>query len=416
MKRFILPGLALVISGVAICVSIHRGHAQLPDANGVPSAVLKQSWETGPATPRAPAAAPQSPHVMSLFNSPSGANPTAPNYAPGIVHPAASHDYQLPQWQPPPDPNQDIAVTPQQGPWMIFIETYVGEEAAQLARQLVIELRGTYKLHAYVHNHGIEEMRKEFERRREIRQKQLQFLKERNLPSNTPLPVRGIRVQEQYAVLVGGYRDDQEAKRALGHIRGLQPLDPKKIRLSTKFYGEGDGPDQLKGEQVYINPFKRAFVGRNPTVKTERPADWDKLDRAVLERLNRDESFNLLKCPKPVTLIIKQLRTPTLIQPKTASGKFLDHLGFGGKSTERVDAAAHNAHNLADVLRKMNIEAYVLHTRYASIVTVGAFDRMDDPAVRSMQHYVETLRPHLQQLDLLPNPVPWDYRAAMTGS
>ena len=81
------------------------------------------------------------------------------------------------------------------------------------------------------------------------------------------------------------------------------------------------------------------------------------------------------------------------------------------------DAAAHSAHNLAEVLRKMNIDAYVLHTRFASIVTVGAFDRADEPALQSMQHFIETrVAPSMGQVGLIPRPMPWEFRAAFIGS
>lgn len=406
MKLF-LSGMGLVAIGGVLGLPLAQTRAQLPlqpSAPGAPTAVLKQPS-----------------YVQSLFNSSPSANPAVPGAAPGMANLTPLGEFRPPPFHEKPDPNKDIAVSPAQGPWMIFIETYIGEEAAALARQMVAELRGTYKLPAYVYNHAAEERRKEHERICDTLKKRHEYFKQNGITVNVPLRVRTVRIEDQYAVVVGnGYRDDSEAKRALDRIRGLPAPDPRKVRLATKFYGEGEAEGALgqfkRGEEVYINPFKRAFVGRNPTTKAERPLEWDKMDRAVLERLNRDEPLTLLKCPRPVTLIIKQLNTPTVIQPKSGTSKFLETLGFGGKG-ERVDAAAQNAHNLAELLRKMNVEAYVLHTRYSSIVTVGAFDRPDDPALQSMQHFIETrLRPHMQQVDLLAQPLPWNYRAAITGS
>ena len=86
------------------------------------------------------------------------------------------------------------------------------------ARQMVIELRSTYKLHAYVHNHGAEERRKEYERVREIVKKQQDFIKETGAIA-TPIRVRHMRIEEQCAVLVGGYKTDDEAKRSLQQIQ-----------------------------------------------------------------------------------------------------------------------------------------------------------------------------------------------------
>ena len=61
-----------------------------------------------------------------------------------------------------------------------------------------------------------------------------------------------------------------------------------------------------------------------------------------------------------------------------------DNLKTGGKSGQRVDAAATSAHNLAELLRKAKLDAYVLHTKYTSIVCVGGYDTVDDPALRNM--------------------------------
>src|SRR5262249_54485898 len=145
----------------------------------------------------------------------------------------------LPEYQERPDPNKDIAVTPSQGPWMIYIESYTGPEAPIFARQMVTELRNTYKLHAYVHNHGAEERRKEYERVREIIKKQQDFIKESGAIA-TPIRVRHMRIEEQCAVLVGGYKTDDEAKSALQRMRNLPPPDPTRVRLATWYYAKDD--------------------------------------------------------------------------------------------------------------------------------------------------------------------------------
>ncbi len=56
---------------------------------------------------------------------------------------------------------------------------------------------------------------------------------------------------------------------------------------------------------------------------------------------------------------------------------------FGEKSGPRRDSSAGAATSLTEWLRKGNIEAYVLHTKYTSIVSVGSFDSKDDPRMRS---------------------------------
>jgi hypothetical protein len=52
----------------------------------------------------------------------------------------------------------------------------------------------------------------------------------------------------------------------------------------------------------------------------------------------------------------------------------------------------------------------VLHARFASIVTVGGYDNLEDPALRSMQNIVANqLRPKLDaRIELFPQPLPME--------
>jgi hypothetical protein len=213
-----------------------------------------------------------------------------------------------------------------------------------------------------------------------------------------------MKVEDQCAVLVGGYADDNAAHRALARLKQQKPPDPKKVTLYTKYY-QVETEKEKRAERVYVNPFRSAFVARNPTTKTERPQDWDKLDVAALKRMNSQEPYSLLQCPKPVTLAIKMVHTPTVVQPKSFSGAFLETLGLGTSEREG-DVAAQSAHNLAEYLRKtMNLPAYVLHTKFYSLVTIGEFEGLQDPALRATQTQLPEQLKHLAQVQLFPNPV-----------
>jgi len=74
----------------------------------------------------------------------------------------------------------------------------------------------------------------------------------------------------------------------------------------------------------------------------------------------------------------------------------------------REDYAAENAHALAKALRQSSkLEAYVLNTRFASIVCVGNFDSLEDANLLSMQNLIETrLKSDSPALQLLPRPLP----------
>ena len=335
--------------------------------------------------------------------------------------------------------NKDIQPTPDIGPWMVCIHSYVAKEAPEMARQMTYELRTTYRLPAYVFTYGLEERRKEFARVKDLLDRQREFLKDKNLElmyaprgideKNLPaaqlsndLPltyVMGLlkvkHIQVQCAVLVGGYASEDVAKRALDAIRKLQQPDPNKVKLDIKFYGEdldpkNPGKSKVKyGDAMYVNPFTKAFVCRNPSVKQDRGAEeQEAMDINVLRKLNGDESFSLLHCKKPITLAIKQFQTFTTIQSREESASIMKTLGFKTREGEGIDQAAHDAHNLAELLRKNKLDAYVLHTKYASIVTVGGYDSPEDPNLRAMHSTLENrLRsPEWARLMFFPRPMP----------
>jgi len=194
--------------------------------------------------------------------------------------------------------------------------------------------------------------------------------------------------------------------------------DPAKVKLEQKFYGgeeDSKNPGTFKkGEVVYVNPFQRAFVCRNPSIKHAAPQQPDPataMDISVLRKLNKGEDFSLLQCKKPVTLAVKLFQTASVVQPKSAKENLFGKLPIGvTKSGEEVDYAAQSAHNLVEVLRKSKLEAYVLHTKYCSIVTVGGYDSLEDPSLRSMQNLLES-RLRIAMVEFFPRPVPMKVRA-----
>jgi hypothetical protein len=151
----------------------------------------------------------------------------------------------------------------------------------------------------------------------------------------------------------------------------------------------------------------RAMPVPNPTVKTQRPTE--KLDVATLKHMNSEEEFSLFKCRRKYTLVIKQFNLPAraVTRKDSGAGGLLDNIGLGKKSSGHDDYAGENAHKLAEALRKTKLEAYVLHMKYYSLVTVGGFDSMDDPNLRSMQNLLETrLLPKLESLQVFPKAMP----------
>jgi len=161
-------------------------------------------------------------------------------------------------------------------------------------------------------------------------------------------------------------------------------------------------------EGTFVNPFPNSFVVPNPTVPQQRKTDTK--NDPFLKKLNAHESFTLLHCKKPWTLIVATYQGMHTIQPTAAPSKLtslFDNL-WGSSTGELLEASGQNAHNLADAMRKLGIEAYVLHTRWGSLVTVGGFDRSDDPRMEQAKRTLASNVQLGQHVQMLAQPVPME--------
>src|SRR5262245_3942464 len=165
----------------------------------------------------------------------------------------------------------EYEVTPAAGPYLVCVTSYTGEKAKELTEGFVQELRGRYNLTAYSYCHSAEERRKEQERINQIREQQRKWLEQSGLPPDTKL--RGpktYRIEDQYAVLVGGYKDQDAAAKAAQQIRKLDPPDDKFMHHASQVIDGTAGTEQ----DVAINPFRTAFPVKNPSAR-EAPAVKD---------------------------------------------------------------------------------------------------------------------------------------------
>jgi hypothetical protein len=272
-------------------------------------------------------------------------------------------------------------VTPQAGPWMICAASYVGPDAHELSRQVILELRNRHGLKAWVYNYGAEERRKQDEHWERI-QKQYPGVK---------LPRKMVRIPDQCAVLIGGYESMESASKDLARVRALPlprlDLGPDKTPYDMMSVAEPDPKNKvMRVKQAPINPFETAFVTHNPTVPVEVP-EQPKFD-PFWKTLNKNEEYSLLRCKKPWTLVVKDYQGLQVIQPQQGPKNLLEKLGLTKqKPGVGLGAAAAQAHQLAKFLRhpSLGFEAYVLHTRTKSIVTVGGFDGLNDPEMVRVQ-------------------------------
>jgi hypothetical protein len=301
------------------------------------------------------------------------------------------------------DPNQEFAITPEVGPWTICAASPFGEGAGQRARALVMELRSRYHVQAYLYDRGAEMRRQQQEELEQRRQRQREYLIKNGLDPNIPLRTRTVRVEEQFAVLVGGYSSMEAARRELDRIKRLTPPQsiPKDVVFTQHTTAAGAKPETHQSE---VNPFTNSFVVPNPCVPHDTQAA-SKPD-PFWKQLNSGESYSLLKCKKPWTLVVKEFPGTAIIEPKSAPS-FLEKV-FGRSMGEELSANAMNAHNLAEALHKAGFdEVYVLHTRGSSIVSIGGFDRKDDPRMQQLERALQSFR-FEPNLDLFARPMPME--------
>jgi hypothetical protein len=268
---------------------------------------------------------------------------------------------------PQPTPPVEFPVTPESGAWLICIASYTGEHSASLAHDLAVELRQRYKLPAYTLNRGAEQRAKQEEEVRRMREES---------PGRR---VKVVRIDDQYAVLIGGYKDMDAAASALTKIKAL-PTPDERLCDKAVYATASASPtreEKVTTKEVPVNPFKTAFVVHNPTLPMPAPVASTGPD-PDLRRLNHGESYSLIdNCKKPWTMVVATFQGAARVQSKDSPSLIG---ALTGQIGDQASATAMNAHNLAQVLHETTgFDTYVLHTRYYSVVTVGGFSQANDP-------------------------------------
>jgi hypothetical protein len=258
------------------------------------------------------------------------------------------------------DPNKEYVIGPEAGPFAILVKGYTGSDARERANRLALHLRQN-GWSAYVYDYTPEAERNA---------KEWIDARYGNLPPDVPRPHMKIRYDTQWGVFVGGYSDFDSASRDVPRLKKTpeptedrRMLDPDLLDPTTK--------------QLYrLNTYAQCMATRNPTMRVQKPST--NATDPQWKELNDGRPYNLLACGKPWTLAVKQFQGGVVVQPRSASTKFLDMIGLGGKSGDVLGASAMQAEEVAKALKSLHYDAYVLHTRNGSIVTVGAFDSKDD--------------------------------------
>jgi hypothetical protein len=279
-------------------------------------------------------------------------------------------------------------LTKRHGPWMIMVASFLtppedrrsaGMTPEQAAEELVYELRlkGIPAYAFQLEEPTEEEMKIKTVSRRtaEDREGKLRWL-------------GGI------CVLAGNYpsANDPRAKRTLKYIK--EKFDPQFLRdvaASGALRDSGDLIQVSKSGGVFRTtpnrprPLSGAFLTTNPVLTDSELAA--KTRDPLIIQLNSGSEYSLLHNPGTYTVVVA-----------TFQGKAQAHLGDAPDAGKLqisglLDDAMNRAWELCTALRRArslgydeDIEAYVYHDRYSSIVTVGSFKSKTDPRIVEIQN------------------------------
>lgn len=287
----------------------------------------------------------------------------------------------------------ELALTQDNGPWLIVASSFSGDGAEEQARALAEELRSKFRMAAYVH-----EMSFKFGD-----DNPGQGMDNYGAPTKRHYR-RGDQARE-IAVLVGNFPsiDDPEGQQMLARIKSLQPdalnvdADQTAQSMAKVRQFEEALKEKLGSKSKKRGPMGQAFFTRNPILPREYfvPKGVD----AFVAKMNEGVEHSLLDCPGRQTIQVATFRGKTILQSSAeepASKSF-----FGGKKHEDRNPlveAAENAHLLTKELRDHGWDAYEFHDRTESIVTIGSFDALTQTLPDGRTVAVTPIPPQAQKI------------------
>jgi hypothetical protein len=300
---------------------------------------------------------------------------------------------------------------------MICVKSYSGPKAKAHAEEMAKEIRDAYRVPAYLFEKGADERKKqeEFVARERERQKALQqmFLAEAGrfrleaekqnrdfLDSTPPLKVRRYQtIEDQWAVLVGGWKDMETARKELNKVRTWQPPKNKDlldvaVTSQVRENGEVGGNGSRDFEVKAINPFEQAMVFPNPLAPK---VDTDDGTVKMIYKLNEKEELSVLRIKKPWTMVVKAFHPPYKVRDYKGEKSLLERTFSRDEAGRELQATALQAVAMAKALRDPDFkphpfDAYVLHNVYGSLVCVGQFDSPSDPMMVETQRVLDGIR------------------------
>jgi len=309
--------------------------------------------------------------------------------------------------EPVPLETNKYPLTEREGPWLIHVGSFRGDQALEFATRFAEETRSKHRLLSFIFSMNEFDANRD---REELKQAQIKLIGTDKVPeSNEHQKLKTVRVIKEYSVFVGNYPDMEKARIESVKIKEFEPptsipryeinlfketnsnarTDTESSNFGGMFKLKTTRPEDRKIlNQAAGNPYRQAFVVRNPhltkpaaVVTALSQRQQNTFDPAWRD-LNAREKYSIFTCPKPWTIVVANFAPPTLVQ-----SSFTDNFMQTGTALppaelgQALERAAETARQMADLLRDggKGYDAYVFHTRQYSLVTVGAFDDRYDP-------------------------------------
>jgi hypothetical protein len=296
-----------------------------------------------------------------------------------------------------PKPVYKYELKPEHPEYLVYVKAYQAQKAGdesgvakELAEGLAEYIRTECKLYAFVHERGWLQ-RRERDKEKEAVIKAIrdyytpQGWSEDAINAVIRREVKMARIPDEYVVYVapgkGTLKTYDEALAFAKYVHKL-PAPPARF-CDALFVGADRDAAKKTGERT--NPFENAIPGRNPTLpKKEQVAQTPKAELEFLGNLNAGQPYSLIhKTKKPVTLVVQSYGSKQGVGQLVKPGEVIRTSGTA--NGEMLERAAQQANSLAEALRKMKYDAYVLHTRFESFVCIGEYDSKEDDKLLALQ-------------------------------
>lgn len=292
------------------------------------------------------------------------------------IRPAATPDVR---------PTSPYDLSKEHGPWLVVVKSFRAEretnsngryepdlKVKELAESFAEFIRKEYRINAFVYPRGWELRQQRAAETIEAKQRIRKYYEGQGIePTPQMLKVRTVSIPDEYTVFVAPARVQlKDREMAIDFANQVRKLKAPSEFNDKLLQGNDNEATPTKGNS--FNAFLASMAGKNPMIKEEYKPETVKADKFLMD-LNSGETYSLLhKTRKPWTLMVQSYGGGGTIQQTGATA------GDDSQASDRLERIAVQAHDVAKMLRNQKIDAFVMHTRYRSMIFVGEYDSADD--------------------------------------